>query len=78
MDLTQAVLNELGSDPEGLAAIIRRNSKEALLRHDLSHQRNEMFRIVGIDPSPRKAAREQRLKHLAGLFADVDQRPIVP
>jgi hypothetical protein len=75
---TMAVLNELGSDRERLAAISRRNTKEALLRHDWSHRWNEMFRIVGIDPSPRKAAREQRLKHLAELFGNADQRLNVP
>jgi hypothetical protein len=71
---TMAVLNELGSDPERLAAISRRNTKEALLRHDWSHRWNEMFRIVGIDPSPRKAAREQRLKYRTELFSNADQR----
>jgi hypothetical protein len=75
---TMAVLNELGSDRERLAAISRRNTREALRRHDWSYRWNEMFRIVGIDPSPRKAAREQRLKHFAGLFANADQRLNVP
>jgi Glycosyl transferases group 1 len=62
---TMAVLNELSSDPERVAAISRRNTKEALLRHDWVHRWNEMFRLVGIEPSPRQAAREQRLRHLA-------------
>jgi len=64
---TMAVLSELGSNPERRAAISRRNTKEALLRHDWIHRWNEMFRIAGIEPSPRKAAREQRLKELADL-----------
>jgi hypothetical protein len=61
---TMAVLRELGSSPERMAAISKRNTKEALLRHDWVHRWNEMFRIAGIERSPRKAAREQRLKNL--------------
>jgi hypothetical protein len=71
---TIAVLRELGSDPERIAAISRRNTKEALLRHDWIHRWNEMFRIAGIEPSPRRAAREQRLKDLAGHFTSASQR----
>ena len=71
---TMAVLNELGSDPERVAAISGRNTKEALLRHDWVHRWNEMFRIIGVDPSPRKAAREQRIKHLAELSGRAGQR----
>jgi len=75
---TMAVIDELGSDPERLAAISRRNTTESLLRHDWAHRWTEMFRTIGIDPSPRKAARDRRLKHLAELFADTDQRLKVP
>jgi len=64
---TMAVLNELDSDPERIAAISRRNTTEALLHHDWIHRWNEMFRLVGIQPSPRQLAREQRLRHLADL-----------
>ena len=64
---TTAVLQELGSSPERMAAISKRNTKEALLRHDWLHRWSEMFRIAGIEQSPRKAAREQRLKDLADL-----------
>jgi len=64
---TMAVLNELSADPERIAAISRRNTKEALLRHDWVHRWSEMFRLVGIEQSPRQAAREQRLRHLAHL-----------
>jgi Glycosyl transferases group 1 len=63
-----AVLRELRSDPERMAAIRIRNAKEALLRHDWVHRWSEMFRIAGVEPSPRKAAREQRLKELAECF----------
>jgi hypothetical protein len=68
-----AVLHELASEPERTAAIGRRNTREALLRHDWLHRWSEMFRIVGIQPSPREAFREQRLTHLADLCASADQ-----
>ena len=71
---TMTVLSELGSSPERMAAIGRRNTKEALLRHDWIYRWNEMFRIAGIEPSPRKAAREKRLKDLADLSTGADQR----
>ena len=65
-DLT-AVLSDLDSDPERTAAISRRNAKEALLRHDWAYRWNEMFRVAGIEPSPRMVARERRLKGMADL-----------
>ena len=71
---TMTVLRELGSNPERMTAISRRNTKEALLRHDWVHRWNEMFRIAGIEPSPRRAAREQRVKDLADLSASAEQR----
>ncbi|HUB13732.1 MAG TPA: glycosyltransferase [Acetobacteraceae bacterium] len=74
---TMAVLQELGSDQERLAAISRRNTQQALLRHDWAHRWQEMFRIVGSDP-PRKPARGQRLRRLAEVFAGTDGRVNVP
>jgi hypothetical protein len=71
---TMAVLSDLGSNPERMAAIGGRNAKEVLLRHDWIYRWNEMFRIAGIEPSPRKAAREKRLKDLADLSTSADQR----
>jgi hypothetical protein len=64
-----AVLSDLGSDPERMAAISRGNTKEALLRHDWVYRWNEMFRVAGIEPSPRMADRERRLKDMADLAA---------
>jgi Glycosyl transferases group 1 len=64
---TMAVLSEIGSDPERAAAISRRNIKEALLRHDWVYRWNRMFQVVGIEPSPRMAARERHLKDMANL-----------
>jgi hypothetical protein len=65
-----AVLSDLGSDPERIAAISGRNTKEALLRHDWAYRWNEMFRVAGIEPSPRMAARERRLKDMADCAAN--------
>ena len=60
-----AVLSNLRSDPARLAAISRRNIKQTLLHHDWVYRWKQMFRIVGIEPSPRMAAREQQLKDMA-------------
>jgi hypothetical protein len=64
-----AVLSDLGSDPERTAAISRRNTKEALLRHDWVYRWKEMFRVAGIQPSPGLAARERRLRDMAECAA---------
>jgi hypothetical protein len=68
-----AVLSGLDSEPERTAAISRRNAREALLRHDWVYRWNEMFRIAGIEPSPRMAARERRLKDMADFVASVSE-----
>ncbi len=70
-----AVLDELASEPERTAAISRRNTREALLHHDWLYRWSEMLRIIGIQPSPRKALREQRLMHLTDPSASADQLP---
>jgi hypothetical protein len=67
------VLSDLGSDPERRAAISRRNTREALLSHDWVYRWSEMFRVAGIEPSPRIAARERLLKDLADLAASADE-----
>ena len=64
-----AVLSDLGSDPQRVAAISRRNTKEVLLHHDWVYRWNEMFRVAGIEPSARAAARERRLKDMADFAA---------
>jgi hypothetical protein len=64
-----AVLGDIGSDPERMAAISRRNMKEALLHHDWIYRWNKIFRVAGIKPSPRMAARERRLKDMAEFVA---------
>jgi hypothetical protein len=65
-----SALNELGSDRERLAAISRRNTSEALLRHDWGYRWGQMFRVAGIGRSPRQSLRERRLKDVADLAAD--------
>ena len=62
-----AVLGDIGSDPQRMAAISRRNVKETLLHHDWVYRWNAIFRVVGIEPSPRIAARQRRLKDIAEL-----------
>jgi len=71
---TMAILSELGSNPERMAAIRRQNTTGAVLRHDWLYRWKEMFRIAGIEPSPRGAVREQRLKDLADLSTSANQR----
>jgi len=69
-----AVLSDLDSHPERIAAISRRNAKEALLRHDWVYRWNEMFRVAGIELSPRMAVRERRLKDMADFIAGQTER----
>jgi hypothetical protein len=71
-DIT-AILNELYRDPERTFKISRRNAREALLRHDWAYRWNEIFRIVGIEPSPRMMARERRLKEIANLANSLNE-----
>jgi len=68
-----AVLSELSSDPERMAAIGRRNTKETLLRHDWVYRWNEMFRVAGIEPSLRMAARQRRLKDMGDFVAGANK-----
>jgi hypothetical protein len=68
---TLEVLAGLDADPERLSAISRRNAAEALQRHDWVHRWSEIFRSAGVEPSAGLAARESRLKQLAGLAAQL-------
>lgn len=61
-------LKDLGSDSERMAAIGRRNVEETLRRHDWVYRWNEMFRVVGMKPSPGMTARECHLKEMATLL----------
>jgi Glycosyl transferases group 1 len=64
------ILKDLGSDPKRMAAIGRRNVREALLRHDWVYRWNEMFRVIGIKSSPGMGAREEDLKKMAALSSE--------
>jgi len=66
----EILLTELDSDPERVSAISRRNAVEALSRHDWVYRWKQMFRVLGLEPSPSMARREQRLKELADLAFD--------
>jgi hypothetical protein len=59
------VLDRLGSEPERVSAIARRNTAEALLRHDWVYRWKEILKVAGMEPSPGMAARESCLKELA-------------
>jgi glycosyl transferase family 1 len=63
------VLGRLGSEPERVSAIARRNTAEALLRHDWVYRWKEILRVAGMEPSSGMVARECRLKELAELAA---------
>jgi hypothetical protein len=69
-----AVLRAIGSDPERMAAISTRNATEALLRHDWLYRWKEMFRVAGIEPTPRMVAHERRLKDMADFAANMRHR----
>lgn len=62
-----AIINDLGSETERMAAIGKRNAQQALLHHDWLYRWSEMFRVAGIEPSPGMAARERRLKDMAAI-----------
>jgi hypothetical protein len=59
------VIASLDSEPERVSKIIRRNSAEALLRHDWVYRWGKILHAAGIEPSPRMTEREFRLKELA-------------
>ena len=61
------ILEQLDADPERISEISRRNSRQALLRHDWIYRWMEMFRIAGLDISSGMRAREQELQSLAAL-----------
>jgi hypothetical protein len=67
------VLARLGSEPERVSAMGQRNAAEALLRYDWVYRWKEIFRVVGLEPSPRMLERERRLKELATLAGNTLQ-----
>jgi len=63
------VLEKLGSEPERVHTMGRRNAVQALLHHDWMYRWKEILQVAGLEPSPKMAAREHRLKELAQLMA---------
>ena len=61
------VLTELAGQPERLGEISRRNTAEALLRHDWSYRWKQILAIAGLEPMPQLELREKRLKELADV-----------
>jgi hypothetical protein len=59
------VLSSLAAQPERLLAISRRNTKEALLRHDWVYRWKQILDIAGLNPLPTLEIRENRLKQMA-------------
>ncbi len=59
------VLTELAGQPERLCEASRRNTAEALLRHDWSYRWKQILAIAGLEPMPQLELREKRLKELA-------------
>jgi hypothetical protein len=61
------VLDNLGSEPERVTGISRRNSVGALLHHDWIYRWKTILQTAGIELSPAMVARENNLKKLAAL-----------
>jgi spore maturation protein CgeB len=59
------VLSGLGSQPERLHEISRRNATEALRRHDWVYRWRDILGVAGIQPSPGMETRERRLNAMA-------------
>jgi hypothetical protein len=71
------VLASLGSEPERVAAIARRNAAEALRRHDWAYRWKKILQVVGLKPSPGMATRERRLNAAAELAVNVGGNDVV-
>lgn len=65
------ILDRLGSDPDRLLAVSRRNAEQALLRHDWVYRWKEIFGVAGIAPLPGMIAREEQLRKTARQIAAV-------
>ena len=61
------VLSGLNADAQRLSAISRRNSAQSLLRHDWVYRWEQMFDVVGIEPSPGMLRRKDHLRRVAAL-----------
>jgi len=63
----EGVLSKLSFEPDRMCTISRRNSAQALLRHDWVYRWKVILNAAGITLSPRMIAREQHLKALANV-----------
>ena len=75
-DLDIDVLTALDADPARVTANSQRNAAEALLRHEWVYRWKEIFRVVGVEPSPGLVARERHLKALADLAVNAAQSQV--
>jgi hypothetical protein len=68
-DGTDAVetITRLSAEPERLRAISRRNTYEALRRHDWLYRWKDILALAGLKPTPAMEAREDQLRDLAEL-----------
>jgi Glycosyl transferases group 1 len=60
-----AMLKSLNSDPEFLQSMSSRNAIDGLLHHDWSYRWKSMFKVIGLEESPRMAGRQSSLRSLA-------------
>jgi glycosyl transferase family 1 len=59
------VISTLADQPERLVQISRRNTAQALLRHDWAYRWKKILEIASLEPAPQLQIRENRLKQLA-------------
>jgi hypothetical protein len=59
------VISTLADQPERLNEISRRNTVQALLRHDWAYRWKKVLAIANVEPAPQLQIRENRLKELA-------------
>ncbi len=69
------LISSLSREPKLLREISRRNTAEALRRHDWVYRWKSILEIAGLNPSPAMISREQRLKQLSGLIEDRSEAP---
>ena len=61
------VLSNLAQQPERLQTVSRRNTSEALLRHDWSYRWENILKIAGLPPAPALSDRKHRLRRLSEM-----------
>jgi Glycosyl transferases group 1 len=59
------VISILVDQPERLIEVSRRNTVQALLRHDWAYRWKKILEIANVEPAPQLQIRENRLKQLA-------------